>query len=382
MRADNPHAAPTGAPNAAPVLAGLTGLRFLAATWVLLFHAMPRAALPNRAAAFSASGYLAVGLFFVLSGFILAHVYGDAAAHDRLPRRAFWRARFARVYPAYAAALVVSFPLTLRGWWSSAPIVHSPTGVLVSTPLMLQAWVPGWGAGWNAPGWSLSVEAFFYLLFPFIAPPLMRRGFVAACAIGISCVGLTVAATQLIEPTTVNGSWWLLRALSHFATAWTPLLRLPEFVLGICAARVWQLRPLPAQWRAPAATAATVALLAAAMSTVSAPQGLRGTAAVSAASAVLISALASAPRSWLGHPAMVRLGNASYSLYLFHATLNAYFLAIANRLVSPAWAGSWSAFAVFTVVAVGCALLIHDRVELPARQLLRGRAGSTRAPSW
>ena len=51
----------------------LTSLRFFAAMWVVLYHFWPN--LQPVRPAFVAKGYLGVELFFVLSGFILSHVY-------------------------------------------------------------------------------------------------------------------------------------------------------------------------------------------------------------------------------------------------------------------------------------------------------------------
>ena len=102
-------------PAAGRDLPNLTGIRFLAAFWVLGFHTMPRSGLPRPVAAFWDAGFSGVSLFFVLSGFILAHVYGGSAVSDRpFPSQRFLVARFARVYPAYAAALVFSLPAFVR----------------------------------------------------------------------------------------------------------------------------------------------------------------------------------------------------------------------------------------------------------------------------
>jgi peptidoglycan/LPS O-acetylase OafA/YrhL len=92
----------------AGTLEGLTGIRFFAAMGVVLFHVgyTPVARLSPLLGAVSGHGYAAVGLFYVLSGFVLAYTY----AGRRPDVRAFYVARFARVYPLYLLALGRAFP--------------------------------------------------------------------------------------------------------------------------------------------------------------------------------------------------------------------------------------------------------------------------------
>ena len=92
-----------------PRLEGLTSLRFLAALQVILFHLKVERIVsggPWWYQNFAGIGYIGVNFFFVLSGFILVYTY---AANHVDPGR-FWKARFARVYPAYILSLAVTAP--------------------------------------------------------------------------------------------------------------------------------------------------------------------------------------------------------------------------------------------------------------------------------
>ncbi|HEY4304340.1 MAG TPA: hypothetical protein VGM82_07735 [Gemmatimonadaceae bacterium] len=90
---------------------------------------------------FISSGWLAVSLFFVLSEFFLAVNYGNRPETDRA---SFWVARFARVWPVYVLALLLSVPsfvIHMRDIYSglgpAAPhIAWSGSTVL----LLLQSW--------------------------------------------------------------------------------------------------------------------------------------------------------------------------------------------------------------------------------------------------
>ena len=60
------------------------------------------------------SGYVFVGFFFLLSGYVLAYNY--AGRPTPLVKRDFWRARFARLYPVYLLSLAISFTMLQAEW--------------------------------------------------------------------------------------------------------------------------------------------------------------------------------------------------------------------------------------------------------------------------
>src|SRR5579859_1132948 len=157
-----------------PRLPALTSLRFFAAFHVFLFHMQAMGAVfgPAWFRRLSSIGYVGVSFFFVLSGFILVYTY----AGRPLKMTDFWRARFARVYPAYAFALLLTLPffLYVARHFSEFPVpfmafqaAHTKVAAVLEM-LLLQSWFPPAALSWNAVGWSLSVETFFYLLFPIL----------------------------------------------------------------------------------------------------------------------------------------------------------------------------------------------------------------------
>jgi peptidoglycan/LPS O-acetylase OafA/YrhL len=162
---------------AAPILP-LTSVRFLAAFYVVLHHSnlwiwgLDSSTFLGR---FLRSGHVAVGFFFVLSGFILALVYLDT---DRpFNRRKFWVARFARAYPLLLFSVIVAaLPVFLRTWRHQSLLAALKITVpnIAFGALLLQAWATRFRF-FNAPSRSLSAEAFFYLVFPFVAFWIWRR---------------------------------------------------------------------------------------------------------------------------------------------------------------------------------------------------------------
>ncbi len=163
----------------------------------------------------------------MLSGFILTYNY--------LPKnrelRKFWTARFARVFPVYLFALLFSAPLALYSCHKNG-ISFLPSAL--AAPFLIQAWIPKTALLWNPPGWSLSVEAFFYLLFPFIAPPiarLYRRHFwvlFTSMWILSATPSLLYAFVRPEGPVGLTSGAFLISVVRY-----NPIFRLPEFVLGI-----------------------------------------------------------------------------------------------------------------------------------------------------
>jgi len=152
----------------------LTGLRAVAACWVMLMHF--REITPTRLWRFPilddfiANGAYGVDVFFVLSGFILCHVYmpvfKDGLTADNV--RQFLSYRFARLYPVHLLTfglmlVLVIVKLLLSG---SGDIPDRYDLLTIGTTLvLLHAWIPGIQTP-NMPAWSISAEWFAYILFP------------------------------------------------------------------------------------------------------------------------------------------------------------------------------------------------------------------------
>jgi len=196
----------------------------LAAFYVVLFHGLPwlrlRYALPAALQTFFGNGYLAVNLFFILSGFILAYTY-DGQIDGSTNRLHFWEARFARIYPVYFLSLVLAF------WFERGLSFGTRTAVL----LMVQAWnprAPELTGAWNYPAWTLSVEAFFYLCFPFLLSWMSRKnGRTLFWMMGFLLVVCVVVHTPIQGLGDLDRSSLLTNIVP------LPLLRIPEFLLGM-----------------------------------------------------------------------------------------------------------------------------------------------------
>lgn len=147
----------------------LTAIRGIAALIVVLFHI--HETFPDEELFFVSlfrNGSFGVDLFFVLSGFIMAHVYMGEPRDGGFT--AFWirfvKARLARIYPLHLATLLatVGLVLALPGFASRYPHYFGMESFALNV-LLLQNW--GFiGPSWNMVSWSISAEWFMYLLFP------------------------------------------------------------------------------------------------------------------------------------------------------------------------------------------------------------------------
>jgi peptidoglycan/LPS O-acetylase OafA/YrhL len=375
-------------------LGPLTGLRFVAALAVVLFHFWGPCLIQGPALVYhiSKAGHVGVSLFFVLSGFILAYTYLNEDGRLLVSRRQFWWARVARVYPLYLFALLLDIPHFHLKWISDAVHEGAPgeTGnniaaVVASNLAMVQSWTPGIAYLWNAPAWSVSVEAFFYAAFPFIAAAVIgfsRRSIFGTVAILWVAALIPSAICVLTRPDGPREDQMLWdRAFGAF-----PLFRLPEFLIGVAAGREFVVHVLAraretrrAPYRIGLCALGIVAVLACGPLI---PERVLHNGLLAPLFAVLIYDLAcdhGVVGRVLGCAGFVLLGEASYAIYILQVPMHAL-----ARALARSWSGTsltaesgvefTTPFIVaFTVllflVAVGAMIMI----ERPARRWLRRR---------
>lgn len=342
-------------PGRAPMLPSLTGLRGPAALVVAVVHGVPLlgGSVADLAPAYEVATHGVVTLFFVLSGFMLTWT---ARPGERATR--FWRRRLARIYPVYALALLLTSRL-------GSEVVSGEVGRLqaLSTVFLVQAWVPdrSYTFALNQVAWSLSCEAFFYLVFPVILPRLVavppgrrRRLQVALFA------GLVLAAVV----GAVTGDQWWVRFL--------PPVQLLSFTLGATLALDVRDGRAPRLGLVPSAALTVVAMASSALPGL----GVLGIAVLPMVPFLLLIAAAarldlSGRGTVLARRAVVWAGTVSYCFYLFHQPV--------LHVVAGAWPTASGfgdgvpALLVALVVAAGVALAVHVRVERPLERRLRGR---------
>ena len=216
----------------------LTGLRIVAALWVVLFHfrpliwaASPR--LKEDLAPLLDAGAQGVDLFFILSGFVLTWNYLERMGPSWSTRATlhFLWLRLSRVWPVYLvtmhiAALWIIF--TLHVGTAPSPDVEKLTAIsYVRQLFMVQLWFEPFfdGTSWDGPAWSISAEWLAYLVFGVAVLVIFRMATVTRAR------GLLLMAFVASLPPTI-----LLLASGHFYTPWSWLPRIvAQFLAGALA---------------------------------------------------------------------------------------------------------------------------------------------------
>ncbi len=211
-----------------PAINSLTGLRFIAALVVFVHHL-------NNKFGFGVNphsiGSLAVSFFFVLSGFVLVYAYHDRLNHQQQVKTFLFN-RWARIWPLHFACLAIAI-FSFRGlgafasgdtWWR-----------FLANVLLLQSWFShdNWVFAFNGVSWSISTEAFFYLLFPVLLFASGKRLKKSLIVLGLAVFGVVIGLS-------ICNSKELIADYNFFRVGQVnPWLRLPDFLIGIVAGWIY-----------------------------------------------------------------------------------------------------------------------------------------------
>ncbi len=351
-------------------LRALTSLRFFAALWVVIYHYWPN--LEPTKPIFVDKGVLGVDLFFILSGFILSHVYLESVRGHRFDYGAFLWARLARLYPLHIATIaglaVLLLSLSLIGIHAGAQVLVWPS--LPAQLTLTQAWGLGTQGGWNYPSWSISAEWFAYLVFPAFAFAACRLWHRPRLAAGLAA-GLVIFAYTLFP---IAAGFPLV----HASTQCGALRIVPGFAFGCALWLVWKADLISSRAKALALAGLSAASLVATV-------GLGGPDGVSVlACGGLVLGLGAAARHGarlLSNPVLVRLGEASFALYMVSIPLQLVVTTGLQKvhMIDPAHMplGLWLLMVAATIPA---GLLFHHGVERPARTWMRQVRFGRKAP--
>lgn len=355
----------------------LTGVRGIAALWVVLFH-IQLFGKELGVAALSGlpvlrSGWTGVDLFFVLSGFVLMLVHEkDFVRLDWAPLARFAWLRVFRVYPLATVVLLLILGLTLLDPGFAVADRHSsvPPNLTVSaffrTLFLATRWWTPTDGDWNQPVWSLSVEVLGYVVFPFVAFFAGKvRQVWALLPIALVCLYYPTFVAHFHENKAFNDDiFW--GAGSRMAGAFTG---------GIVLARLHRLTP-ESRRRAQGALgdlgviALVVALLV--------PGGV---AYATICFGIIVFGIASGRgiANWLfSRPLSVWLGRISFPLYLVHVMALTWIRYHIELAPPPEWE-KLVGLGLYLTFCLALAWLLHIFVERPTHRLAREAFPAARA---
>lgn len=348
---------------AQPRFLALDALRGVLALLVVLFHLPVASHLRDWPLVMH--GYLVVDYFFVLSGFVIAHSYGQRI-NDGAQARDFLIKRVARVWPLHVVMLGAFVALevvrALTHFDSVPPFTgdRAPGGI-VTNLLMIQALGTEDSQTWNGPAWAVSAEMLCYVVFAGLI--LWARRWALILALVIAAFGLAILVIYAPpEP-------WAAWMNTTWRTGWARALY--GFFLGVVVYRLWSWRPPPGQgWLEAALIVAALAFIW-----------------IAVGPWTVLASLVFAPLVWvlagdrgpvskaLTWEPLVKLGDVSYGIYLIHMFIITLMVIAARKLdlmhdrridLGSVWLNDLVVL-VFLAVVVGLAVLSYRLVETPAR---------------
>jgi peptidoglycan/LPS O-acetylase OafA/YrhL len=364
----------------------LTSLRFFAAWMIVIHHSIGLFGIKG----FGINLSQGVSFFFILSGFILTYVYPTLDNWAETKR--FWRARIARILPAYLASSLLGFLLLGYVWDIKTAIPYL---------LMVQAWIPlsTYFFAYNTVSWSVSTEFFFYLIFPFLLYKWRNNWLLKLLLSAAILIILLVISNALSLPSYYQALDKYGIELSGLSITQdgliyiNPLARTFEFIFGMIIAFVWR--------KNNRLTSSNNTLTSSGFSTISELGAIimcifsmyyMGFISTWVSGSIL--GLSTA--IWLGGsgsmlafglliyiiaqgrgkiskilciPFLVLLGEISFSLYLIHKILLDFYVKNISNFSSLS---NLSAFIIFSIISLLSSYLIWSLIEMPGRKLILG----------
>jgi peptidoglycan/LPS O-acetylase OafA/YrhL len=356
-------------------LNALTALRFFAASMIFIGHttALAPPNRPNYTEGFAL--WQGVSFFFVLSGFILAYVYPNLKSPAEAGR--FLLARFARIWPTHLVAFVVTLLLVPQCMQVSNAIAAAVTNLC-----MVQVWTLNetLAASFNKVSWTISVELFFYVCFPFLIKDFTSPFKARWICLGALALSFGLLCTIPFFPNCAGYNF-----PEAVFIGFNPLSRLAEFILGLAICRAFmkktifsELKPVPAT----GLEICSLALVAAAIclpklwpieSTSGLTYVLRswaldmGGAPAYGALIYLMANERGYISKFLTKKLFVWLGEISFSLYMFHLSIIFFLIKFQPSFSNqPDWVFPLVAFAICLCVSH----LNYKLIETPCRRAI------------
>ena len=354
----------------------LTGVRFVAAMAVVLFHFGVVPVIPGTT--MWGVGQ-AVGFFFILSGIVLTYAYHDAITTRTISRWNFMNRRLARIFPVHVLTWFIATVLHLWFGWISSTEAHPIISWVAGLFCVQVYWPsPGFIGRWNPPAWSISCELFFYALFPFLLPPMARllksarSIIVAMICIYLGQVFVSLVLSGIVDQIFRSGhailGYHTATELENTAMLAFPPLRLSEFLIGVCIGLLIlrrEPRPLvggPIKANLLLIVSVVGFILVMCVSPAGPVEaGLQKHLLIPVFALLLVAIVSGVTvvAPLLENRLAIVLGEASYSLYLIHS------------FFTPEPGSGRLQLIVRIAASVGCSVVLYRWFEQPARRIWR-----------
>ncbi|HUQ65024.1 MAG TPA: acyltransferase [Flavitalea sp.] len=304
---------------------------------------------------------LSVSYFFILSGFVMVVAY--SRKHRFFNTAQYLTNRAARILPLYYIAMI----LMLVYYFIRVNILHTPSNYNVNSgdtllnALLIQSWIPEKAFTINPPAWSLSVEAFFYLSFPFILSRLIKK-------LSVKSFVMMVLAFFIFS-----------QLLFHFLIyEWpqniyyfyfVPILRLNEFMVGTALGTLFLAQTKPLKYSIYGILLIMIVSIFVLRTDISPVDLHNGLFALFFAPMIYLLALNQGTvNKVFSRKPLVFLGKISYGVYIFQFPVYFFFtsaLTFAGYKINP------PLFYVYLLILLIVSALSHIYIEVPLRKRIR-----------
>lgn len=348
----------------------LDSFRFFGAVLVVIFHYALYSA-GNFPAMLLNGDYPLVDLFFLLSGFVMMHVYGRVLDGPR-DYVGFLQNRLARIYPLHLVTFLAYLAIGVASWRGiitvENPAKYDPQAVLPNL-LMTHAWNMTKDITFNYPSWSISAEWAAYLIFPAVIWLARHGGPYALIAVSFSIV----AVLETLRWKGLMPDWTLVTSDGGAVRA------MPSFVLGAAVFGLLE-RYRPSIKTFTLAYVLFVLVLAGILFRVDNRVAILLFAATMAAAAA---AEMNGARGIITSRFMVYMGDASYAMYMLHPLIGTVLITIVARRILHLEDFNLMLFCMLVAVPANLVIapLVYSWFERPVRRALHtvGQSGRKKA---
>ena len=363
-------------------LSSVTSLRGLAAIFVIFFHiniiCFALAPWDSFLDHFIQKGYLWVDFFFLLSGFIMMHVYSQSFGKSIKENfKKFMRSRFARIYPLHLFSFLcmVAFYFWYRANFTLYPDDYTYTfnmKAILTNILLVHSMDFHNNLSWNSASWSISVEWWMYVVFPFLLIPFRKITDWKKIFIFLSIIAGYLFIIYYLHPlsTTTNGTFDPATKNTLDVTYDYGFVRcFFGFLFGMLLYELyrvgWGRRYLNKNTVWILTVSAVIAVMAIPM-----PDFIP---IIVFAAIILVSVYAEGiGKHILNLKPLTYLGDISYSLYLMHLPIMFFLFNYLKRfpqikLENPEWKTAWLYALIYLAIVIFISTLTYHFIEVPMR---------------